>query len=379
MPVVDVRPLPTPAGTPLPDADVVLEIYDSPAELPGDAWDDVPGASPFLRSGWLTAFAAAGGPATRYLLFRSAGVGEVVGIALEQRLPTAAMTFGAVPAGLVRRVFGRELRQFGQALFSGPHGARFPDASRAVGLLAAAREALRTGRAPWLAKDLPAEVTASADWTPLRTLPDLVLDLDPRWSDFGDYLVALPSKYRRRARRARKAMVEALTVRSLSGVDLAGHADRIDALYAELLRRADYVPFRAPRGYVAALARAAGDDCVVRGFFDGERLVGFSTLLLGGGEALAHFAAVEPAYNASHQLYLNLLFDLLASAIGAGASRLHYGRTATTIKSSVGAAPVRTSSFATHDSGLRRRLLRGLNAGVLDGRDAEAPVRRPFG
>lgn len=348
-------------------------------ELTPLGWDDFESASPFLSTPWLSAFAAAGGPATRYLLFRSLTDGRPIAKTLEQSLPVAEMQLGRVPSKWVAAVFGDDLRQFGQALISGPHGGHFLDTEAAADLLEAARAI--TGdpsrRHPWLAKDLPRGATMPPEWTPIRSLPDLVMPLDPTWRSEGDYLAALPSKYRRRARRARRRFV-GLTTRLLDEEQAEGYGGEIDALYGRLLRRAPYAPWRAPAGYLPALRRAAGEECALRGYFDGGQLVGYSTLLLGGNQALAHFAAVDDAYNASHQLYLNLLFDLLTAAIERGAQRLSLGRTATTIKSSLGAEPAHLPSFATHDGALRKHLFGLLNAGALADEDSRAPVRRPF-
>ena len=358
-----------------------LLVEEDVGRLAELGWDAIEGASPFLRSSWLDSLARAGAPATRYLLWRESATHRPLGVALAQRLAVAEMRLGRVPPRLVAGVLGSELRVFGQVLFSGLHGLHFARPADGGALLTAARRCLENelSPGPWLAKDLPTHATAPADWTPIDALPDLVLDLAPTWANFGDYLAALPSKYRRRVRRARRLFAAGLERRHLEAADLETYAANVDGLYDELLARAPYVPFRMPPGYLARLAAAAGERCRVTGYFDAGRMVGFSSLLLGGDEALAHLAAVEPAYNGPHQLYLNLLLDLLEASLDAGARRLHYGRTATTIKTSVGAQPRSYASFATHDGPLRARLLGLLNTAVLARGDASAALRRPFG
>ena len=189
------------------------------------------------------------------------------------------MRLGRVPSGLVSAVFGPELRQFGQALFSGPHGAHFADSGRGLELLEAARAARaeRRGPASWLVKDLPIGPAQLPGWTSITALPDMTVPIDRAWSSEADYLAALPSKYRRRARRARR-LFASLSVRKLAAHEEDELSPDLDALYGDLLRRSPYVPWRAPAGYVARLRRAGGDGCELRGYFDGEVLVGFSTL-----------------------------------------------------------------------------------------------------
>ena len=344
-------------------------------------WDRLAGLPPWLLTRWLAVFAEAGGPLTEYIALRDAERGdELVGVALLQHLPIAEMTLGSVSPTLTSVLLGRSLRQFGQALFSGPGGMHFLPDYDAAAALAHARCVLNADlpASPWIAKDLPAGTAAPAEWTPIRALDELALEIDPAWRTFDDYLAALPSKYRRRAGRARRKFA-GLTRRSLTVGEAAAESAAIARLYADLIARSDYVPFRVPGGYAAALKRLAPERVDLAGYYDGERLVGYATLLTDGGRAIAHYCAVDPDYNPSHQLYLNLLFDLLAQAIAAGARTLHYGRTATTIKSSVGARPVEQVSLMTHDGCARRQMLATLNERVMSGGARDAPVQRPLG
>ncbi len=365
---------------------VTLLRYASWEELDALRWDGLPGLPPWLHTFWLRAFAQATCPApdsdelgarTEYLEF--ARDGQMCGVSLLQHLPAANMKLGERwPSALGPVVLGAHWHQFGQVLFGGGSGIHFADRADVGRLLAEARCALRAGldeESVWLAKDLTVPVELDG-WQQLDVLPEMRMELPGGWGgSFENYLAALPSKYRRRAKRTRRQF-EGLLVRELDAEAVQAHSERLDALYAALIERSPYVPFRAPRGYLPRLKRAAGGRLTVRGYFDAERLVGFSTLLSADCEALAHFAAVDPAYNRSHNLYLNLLFDLLESALRLGAERLNYGRTATTIKSSVGAVPVAQYSYASHDGWLRNHAL-----GVLGALHAPLPelVQRPFG
>ena len=165
----------------------------------------------------------------------------------------------------------------------------------------------------------------------------------------------------------------------LTGQTKARLVDGLDRLYAALLERAEHVPFRVEAGYVARVKVLRPDAVQLRGYFDGEKLIGFSTLLLDDAEALAHLAACDPAYNHTHQLYLNMLADLLAAAIEDGARSLNYGRTATTIKSSLGALPKTYASFVGHDGCVRHHALGTLAKRSTGGVEAaDALVQRPF-
>ena len=75
-------------------------------------------------------------------------------------------------------------------------------------------------------------------------------------------------------------------------------------------------------------------------------LLGFCTLIQNGSAYDAHFLGLKETSNREHQLYLNMLFDMLGKAIErSDINTIVFGRTALEIKSSVGATP--KNMFAT--------------------------------
>ena len=373
----------TPTASPSRAGDLLVsmrpQVFSCADEVPA-AWDNLPGLPTWLRRRWLRAFAAAGAPACNYLLWRDAD-GEAEGVGLCQHLAVRAAKLGAgVRPDLVATVMGDTMYQLGQVLFAGPYGVHFREGVDAWPRLAGARETLRTSlgldAGTWIVKDLLAGQPPSC-WTRVAAEPDMQMPLDPTWRSEDDYLAALPSKYRRRARRARR-LGEALSVELITPAISETIRPDVERLFAGVLARADHVPFVAPADFCLRLLAEAPDAVRVRVYRYGRRVVGFSSLLVDGPHALAHHAAVEPALNTSHQLYLNLLLDLLADAIAHRASRLALGRTATTIKSSLGARPVDYPSYARHDGCVRNRLVRGLSRRMYNPTAARTRIQEPF-
>lgn len=357
--------------------DLVMEVLSSSALQASTTWDLFEGLPYWLSKDWLGVLAKAGAPKTRYLAFYRKE--KKIGVCLLQTLPVPEMKLGEnVRPQMASIVFGGVLEQFGQALYNADGGMYFLEGADPNELIRRARKsfAKHSSSCCYLLKDVH-DGKPIEGWSKLQTLPEMVMSIPSDWRTFDDYMHALPSKYRKRVKRARKKF-EGLTTRVLTAEEAMRFRQNIDQLYNELVDRSPYVPFRVSGGYVTTLKTMAPDRVELRGYFKENEMVGFSTFLVGEEESIAHYCAIDPSYNPTHQLYLNLLLDLLQASIERGVSKIHYGRTATTIKSSVGAVPLTTYSYASHDGCIRHQLLTVLNNKVLANAEEEL-IQKPLG
>lgn len=189
-------------------------------------------------------------------------------------------------------------------------------------------------------KSSSARVWQSLGYQSLPAQPNMELEIPEAWRGLDDYLEALTSKYRVRYRRARKK-AKSIRCRKLTQEDLIAYRAAMYALYRSIATDAGFNAVILPEDYFLQLSNRLGDRFLVYGYFQGERLIGFRTELTGPNRRLfAHFIGFDPEVNRPTQLYQNMLYDLLESAIFRGFRTLDYGRTALEIKSSVGAESV---------------------------------------
>jgi hypothetical protein len=208
----------------------------------------------------------------------------------------------------------------------------------------------------------------------LPTSPRMVLDLDPSWRDFDDYLAALKSKFRVKAKRAYTKSKQ-LESRVLSTKEVVLHQARLRELVAGVV---DQAGFHLSGGSADALApwmRGLGADMVVQGYFLEGELVGFLTAFERDGMLDAHSVGFDYGLNRAHSIYPRMLYDYLRIALERGLNRVDYGRTAQEIKSTVGAVPVATRSHLRHRSEVVNPLLGLITAGI---QPPQEPQRRPF-
>lgn len=274
----------------------------------------------------------------------------------KDRYPCIIRAFARHLKSFVARTFDHNLLVCGNLLLTGEHGFHFDEAkldrNQQFMLL---EECIRKVHAFWeqkglyidgiLIKDIEPQHLPSNDLLVSKKYrrftfhPNMVLHIRNEWKTFDDYLAALSSKYRVRAKRAIKAAQDLLR-KDLDLDYVRRNNQRLYQLYLGVMENASFNMLVLHENYLPALKEAFEEHFRITGYFLKGELVGFCTTLLNGNELEAHFLGFEDACNRNYQLYLNMLFDMLRQGIELGAQKVVYARTAMEIKSSVGAEPI---------------------------------------
>jgi hypothetical protein len=210
-------------------------------------------------------------------------------------------------------------------------------------------------------------------YTNTQTLPVMRIHFQPHWQHFQDYLAAMGSKYRIRAKAALKKG-QKLHTELWSREQFRAQQQTIMALYDAVFYKAKFRIRKVNAAYFDGLF-ALGEDFQLRVWMDGDTLVGFSTMIRNGSRADAHLIGLDYTRNRSHSLYLNMLYQYVADALLWKVECLDMGRTAMEIKSSVGAVPYELPVYLK----MKNPLLNGI-ACVIAGKSAPEPwiQRHPF-
>ena len=248
-------------------------------------------------------------------------------------------------------------------LFSwGCHGVAFAPGGAPDELWPAVTEALyRIRRAERLSgetnfvfiKDLSASDQENArvlrrfSYRPIKTDPDMVLELRPEWRTYNDYLGSLDRKYRKSAQHIAKKIEEAGCVLERRK-SLESCALRLHELYLAVHEHATVRPVTVSPEYMPALAREAGESfaCIV--IRRGEEVLGFVTLVRDGELGIGYYIGYDRSAAATLPLYLRLLHAVVEQAIQWGCQRLSLGRTALEPKARLGATPQPLFIWARH-------------------------------
>ena len=206
--------------------------------------------------------------------------------------------------------------------------------------------------------------------------PNFIFDVKDNWKTIDNYLDALASKYRIRAKRAFKKLGNNVEKKEFFEERIIANKLKINALYEQVSKNSGFNLVDLHPDYFLQMKINLGDNFRLFGYFLDTQLIGFYTIINNGEELEAHFLGYNAALNHEHQIYLNMLFDLINLGIEGNFKRIIFSRTAHEIKSSVGAEPVEMSLFMRHDNLIMNRLLLSILR-VLSPREKWTP-RTPF-
>jgi len=231
-----------------------------------------------------------------------------------------------------------------------------------------------------IAKDLVTTPDLNHDWTSLgyhqfEVQPNMVMEIDPAWTTFDDYLAELSSKYRVRVKRAYKKSKD-ITSREFSEAEIETNLDAIFQYFISVQKNAGFNLVYLKPNYFLELKKRMGDLYKLYGYYDGDKLIGFNTIILNHDELEAHYLGFDRGYNISHQLYLTMLYDKVKKAIALKKKRIIFARTAMEIKSSVGAEPVEMCIYLRHENALLNKVVSPIIS-LLNPHETWVP-RHPF-
>jgi predicted N-acyltransferase len=203
----------------------------------------------------------------------------------------------------------------------------------------------------------------------------MILDIRPEWSTFELYLDAMSTKYRTRAKRAEKKFV-GLKYLEMDVEMIENQQDTIYNLYNKIANEADFNYTFIHKNYFLELKKALGDAYRIVGCYDRNELVGFFSTIYNFDELETGFIGFDDTYNASHQIYLNFLYEMVKIGIEYGVKKVVFSRTALEIKSSIGAEPHLMQTYLKAQSPILNRFMPRVVTAISPKQDWQQ--RKPF-
>lgn len=203
---------------------------------------------------------------------------------------------------------------------------------------------------------------------------NMVLSIDSSWNNFEDYLAAMTTKYRTRAKSVFKK-TSALVVKDFTTKDIKESKEQIQHLFSAVLKTANFNMVQPNVNTFYALKESLGANYLFKAYFLEDKLIAFSAGCINNKCLDANYVGVDYTVNSQIPLYQRMLYDYVIFAIAHKVSELRLGRTAEIMKSTLGAEPVSMNLYAKHSVGMLHNILAPLLNYV---KPSEYSTRRPF-
>lgn len=187
--------------------------------------------------------------------------------------------------------------------------------------------------------------------------PNMVLNVDENWNNFQDYLDNMKTKFRVKAKRALK-LSNNLVVKDLSVENIKAVIPEITNLYKKVVDKADFNLGNFNLYTYLTLKNKLGENYILKTYWYNKKLVGFMSGMISNSSLDAHFVGIDYTLNKELAIYQRMLYDYITIAINKNLKIINFGRTASEIKSSIGAIPQDLTCYIRHKKSLTNKFLK---------------------
>lgn len=187
--------------------------------------------------------------------------------------------------------------------------------------------------------------------------PNMIFKLNRNWKTFEDYTDALKSKYRVKVNKADKTSSH-LTAKLFNANDFKVYKDELQQLYENTIANANFNAQVLNLNTYIKLRALYKDDFIVKAYFLEDKLIGFLSALVNNNHLDAHFIGLDYELNKTHAIYPRILNDYVRLGIENKVSQINFGRTASEIKSTIGATPENLVCYTRHRRNFINKLLK---------------------
>ncbi len=195
-------------------------------------------------------------------------------------------------------------------------------------------------------QELPmVEVVSKKQFQPFSVEPNMLLKLV--WKDYDAYKNALRSKYRVKVNKA-DSLSESLVRKNMDSQSIEEHQDRLQELYHNITDRSFFTSVEMNMATYVLLKERFRESVILNTYWLHNKMVGFATAFKVGDKLEAHYVGMDYEYNKEFSIYPRILNDYVRMGFELGCTEVNFGRTASEIKSTLGAIPEDLICYVRH-------------------------------
>lgn len=222
---------------------------------------------------------------------------------------------------------------------------------------------LKTKIGAFLIKDFVNESLSITDelkaynYHPFSVEPNMKLKLPKNWVTFDDYLMAMKTKFRVKAKRA-LVLSKSLLIEDVTLDNIDEKLPKMSALYKKVSSGADFNLANFNLETYKDFKEKLGSNYILKTYSINDKIVGFMSGVINQKSLDAHFVGIEYQLNKKYAIYQRMLYDYIEIAIEQKLKTVNFGRTASEIKSSVGAVPQDLTMYLRHKKSITNKILK---------------------
>lgn len=195
------------------------------------------------------------------------------------------------------------------------------------------------------------------NYHPFSVEQNMMLKLDENWHVFEDYLASMKTKFRVKARKAFLRSTN-IKIENVTPENIDIQLPKMTALYKKVVDNADFNLGNFNLNSFKDLKKNLGNNYILKTYWLEDNIVGFISGVINQKSLDAHFVGINYELNKEHAIYQRMLYDYIEIGIEKKLNRINFGRTASEIKSSVGAVPQDLTMYIRHKKSITNKILK---------------------
>ena len=195
------------------------------------------------------------------------------------------------------------------------------------------------------------------NYHPFSVEPNMVLHIDENWRTFDDYLQALKTKFRVKAKKALK-LSKNLSVKDVTKDSISQQLFEMEELYKKVAKNASFNLSDFNLNTYKEFINHLDNNYIIKTYYLEDKMVGFMSGVINNNSLDAHFVGIDYSLNRELAIYQRMLYDYIKIAIDNNLKTLNFGRTASEIKSSVGAEPQDLTMYLRHKKSITNKIIK---------------------
>lgn len=195
------------------------------------------------------------------------------------------------------------------------------------------------------------------NYHPFSVEPSMILHLNENWQNFDDYLAAMKTKFRVKAKKAIK-LSSSIKIENVTSENIESQIPKMTKLYQKVATNASFNLEDFNLNTYKDFKQKLGDNYILKTYWIEGKIVGFMSGIINNNTLDAHFVGIDYQLNREFAIYQKMLYNYIEIAINKKLKTINFGRTASEIKSSVGAEPQDLTMYLRHKKSITNRILK---------------------